>query len=80
MSKKNNLALLMGMMSISGVSGAFAQNNRRQIGKTDEIKKIESEYQRAKRLGLKAWIIDGKLIYSATKKKALKITNKTKYL
>lgn len=69
--KANKLALLTSMMILGSIDNrTFAQVN------DFEPKKIptpETDAEKAKRLGLKEWNINGKIVYAATKKKALKL-------
>ena len=59
----------------------YAQNDKmyreKYINEPIE-KEPETEQERAKRLGLKEWNINGKIVYSATKKKAQKLANNLK--
>ena len=79
MKSNHKLALMLGMY------GAFAQMNpkrERKVSNKDVLNydppKPETEQERAKRLGLKEWNINGKIVYSATKKKAQKLANNLK--
>lgn len=80
----------MGMLGIIGsILGAgmltnpcgvnFSDEERAQRQRDlDESRTPETEYERAKRLGLKVWDFDGVVVYAATKKKALKLLNNLK--
>ena len=81
MKSNHKLALMLIMYG----AGAFAQMNpkrERKVSNKDVLSydppKPETEQELAKRLGLKEWNINGKIVYSATKKKAQKLANNLK--
>ena len=76
MKTNNKLALMMAMMSISAVK--YNKNSFIDVDFEDDLKEPETEKERAIRLGLKEWNINGKIVYSATKKKAIKLSLKNK--
>lgn len=75
--KKSNFALLNSMYLLAAMDAARSNNYITSCEKPNKIAlrkpKPETESERAKRLGLKEWNIDGKVVYAATKKKALRI-------
>ena len=66
--KANKLALITSMMMI----GSMSTTNEKETIPEKEPKKPETEEEKAKRFGLKKFIIDGIEVYAATKKKAIK--------
>ncbi len=76
MKSNHKLGLMMAMF------GAFAssENNRPRTRNEDVLNynppRKETESERAKRLGLKEWNLNGKIVYAATKKKALRLSKK----
>ena len=74
MNYKKSLGFLTAMAVISAVK--YNDKSFIDVDFEDDVKEPETEKERAKRLGLKEWKIDGKIVYSATKKKAMKLATK----